>query len=116
MMRSSLLRVRQTAAALRAALLNPSAESLQAQMPALHLAVQTLEELSGGAPGTESKRELSGELAAMKRELCACTKLIAQGLMFTQGMVRLLSPASSGYQQDGEPVPPPAGATVVVRG
>ncbi len=85
-------------------------------MPALHLAAQTLELMRSETPDPASKPVLARELALVEGELRACTRLIAQGLALTQGVARLLAPASSSYRQDGEPVPLPADATVLVRG
>ena len=115
-MRSSLHNVRQTVAALRAALLVSSIEAMDAQMPALQQAGATLQSLrpvllKEGPLESESRRELE----ALARELRASGALIAQGLAVTQGLARLLAPAA-GYRQDGEPAPLKTGGTLEVRG
>lgn len=115
MMRSSIPRVRQTVAALRAALLAPPAdhspERLASQVPALQDAALELERLrhDPAAPAVRA------ELEALARELHGVARLIAQGLELTRGMARLLAPAA-GYGQDGEPAPLNPPGTVLVRG
>jgi hypothetical protein len=121
-MRSKLHSVRETVAALRAALLAPSTEALYAQMPALQQAVATLGSLQAESSQTESLQVRSPEsaprqeLEAVARELSASGKLIAQGLALTQGMARLLAPVTGGYRQDGEPAPLQPAGTLLVRG
>lgn len=115
-MRSNVLKVRDTVAALRAALLLPpgegAPETLDTQMPSLHLAALSLEQLPRDTPDPETRRELTN----LSRDLRACLRLIAQGLDVSQGMLRLLTPPSASYQSDGEPVPPPSGGTLLIRG
>lgn len=76
-MRCKLLKVRDTVAALRAALLLPSAESLEAQIPELHLAAQTLQHLQNEDLALESRGERVRALAELARDLRACSRLIA---------------------------------------
>jgi hypothetical protein len=136
-MRSSLHNLRQTVAALRAALLVSSIEAMDAQMPALQHAAATLESLQSEAlrrsegPQSEAPRpeelkpnlmnkdplesESRRELEAVSKDLRASAALIAQGLAITQGMARLLAPAA-GYRHDGEPAPLNTAGTLEIRG
>ncbi len=56
-----------------------------------------------------------GELEALSSELRIAAKLLTQGLALTQGMARLLTPAT-GYRQDGEPAQFQAAGSVLIRG
>jgi hypothetical protein len=111
-MRNIIHNVREQTAALRAALLAPSAEGLESQVPALQEAAVTLERLKTEAIEPESRRELE----ALARELRSAGRLIAQGLAFQRGWARLLASASSSYRPDGEPVSLQAAGSVSVRG
>jgi hypothetical protein len=85
---------------------------MEAQIPALQAAVLSLQRLRGESP----EPGLRGELEALKRELRAPARLIAQGLKLTQGMARLLASSTAGYQQDGQPAALKSGGTLLVRG
>lgn len=116
-MRPRLHSVRQAVAELRSALLTPSVAApsvalLEAQLPALHAAVLSLQQLRAESP----EPGLCGELEALKRELRAPARLIAQGLALSQRMARQLASTTAGYQQDGQPAALKAGGTLLVRG
>jgi hypothetical protein len=117
-MRSKLHSIRETVAALRATLLAPSIEGIEAEMPALQRAAAMLESLRREAPDKHpaSSKRPNEELEALSRELRAVGKLIAQGVALTQGMARLLAPPTAGYCQDGEPATFRTPGTVLERG
>jgi hypothetical protein len=116
-MRSKLRNVRETVAGLRATLLAPSGEAINAHMPALQQAAAILESLQAESLQERSPESKSREeLEAVARELRTTGKLIAQGLALTQGMARLLAPVTCGYRQDGEPAPFQTAGTLLVRG
>jgi hypothetical protein len=111
-MRIVLHNLREQAASLRAALLEPSVEGLESHLPALQEAAVTLERLKTESIQPESRRELE----ALARDLRSAGRLIAQGLAFQRGWARLLASASSGYRPDGEPVSLQAAGSISVRG
>lgn len=116
-MRSKLPSVRETVAALRTALLSPSVEGITACVPALQEAALDLERLRAEtldkqSPDSGTRRELD----ALARELRGAGKLIAQGMAFTQGMARVLAPATADYRPDGEPVVAKTASTLLIRG
>jgi len=116
-MRSNLHSIRQTAAALRSTLLSRPldenwAEAIAAHVPALKDAAAVLDRLRNQELDPEAKQELH----ALSIQLRGLGKLAAQGLGFTQGMARLLAPASGSYRPDGEPVRPNSPGTIWVRG
>lgn len=114
-MRSNIPRVRETVAAVRAALLAPpdqgAAERLASQGPELQEAALELERLRNHPPGAEARPELE----ALARELRTIERLIAQGLDLTRDMARLLAP-STGYREDGEPAPLHPSGSLLIRG
>jgi len=97
---------------LRLALLAPSIEGLDAQLPALQDAVSTLQRFGAESPGAGFRPELE----ALARDLRAIDRLIERGLAFQQGLARLLASSASGYQPDGEPVSLKTAGSLSVQG
>jgi hypothetical protein len=118
-MRSKLHNIRKQAMALRQALVTPSIEGLDSQLPALQEAAQDLESLSStliGTTETAIEPGLRRELEALAQDLAGAGRLIAQGLAFQLGLARLLAAATSGYRPDGEPAALNAAGSISVRG
>jgi hypothetical protein len=113
-MRSSIHNVRETVAALRVALLQPSIEGIELQLPALQDAALTLERLKTDPLRSES--EFRQQLEALARDLRGSRRLAARGLEMTQGIARLLTPVTAGYRPDGEPIPAKLAGTILIRG
>jgi hypothetical protein len=107
-MRSSLHSVRHSVAALRAALLAPTPEALEAQVPELERAAQELSEVS-------PENDPAG-LRALAAEVRAVQKLIGHGFEVQQTLVRLLAASLSGYRPDGEPSPLDAPGSISIAG
>lgn len=107
MMRSKVHSVRERVAALRAALLAPTPEGLEAELPSLQLALEDL---------AAAERPDLAELRALARDLKNAQTLIDHGLGTQQGLARLLAASLGGYQPDGEPAPLTAAGTIAVEG
>ena len=106
-MHSKVHSVRERVAALRAALLAPTPEGLEAELPSLRLALKDLAAAEHPDPR---------ELGALARDLHNAQVLIEHGLGTQQGLARLLAASLGGYQPDGEPVPLAAAGTIAVEG
>lgn len=117
-MRSSIHKVREQTAALRATLLAPSIEGLESHLAALQEAAITLRELQADQSAEPAVIEGASrqELEALARDLSTAGRLIAHGLAFQQGLTRLMASATSGYRPDGEPVTLHAAANIWVHG
>jgi hypothetical protein len=116
-MRWTIKTVRDQVAALRLALLAPSAEGLQRFLPTLAEAAGCLNRIQeelltriNQDPGFEL------ELKALKRELRAVTKLIEHGAAFWDAWGKLFGAATGGYTPAGEPRPVAAAGTISVQG
>ena len=108
-MRSSLLEVRESVAALRAALLSFSPESIDSHLPALQCAGVILENLRTGSFSRT-------ELVALSRELNGVAKLTSNGLVVCRGLLQTLRPGNASYHADGELSEAPAASTILMRG
>ena len=117
-MRSTTKAVRDRVAALRLALLAPSADELQHFVPVLAEAAGYLNSIQQGLSSSKANPdpELNRELRALKRELRAVRKLIEHGAMFWNVWGKLFAAATGGYTSAGEPRPVAATATVSVEG
>ena len=92
--------------ALRQALLSPTAESIEKCLPVLEEAAACLRnvqrELDLTPASPHSRRQLSGELRALRAQLSVALRLAAEGARFHAGWARLLGAWASGYTRDGE--------------
>jgi len=111
MMRSNIHNARETVAELRAALLTPSSEGLESQVPALEAAVRELEAVKS-APGPVSRQEMR----ALAVDLLGVARLIEHGMLFQQGWARMLAASASNYQPNGEPATAAPAGTISVEG
>lgn len=112
-MRSKVHNARQHTAALRAALLSPSPERLEAQLAGLEQAIHGLAEIQ---PEQIHSADDSAELRRLARELKTVSKLIAHGMASQQGWARLLAASLAGYLSDGQPMPLAAKGSISVAG
>ena len=108
-MRSKVHSVREIVAELRAALLAPTPENLESQLPALERAAAALRE-SGPEPASP------GEIRNLAFELLNTQRLTAHGLETQQALARLLAASLGGYRSDGEPSPVAATGGISVQG
>jgi hypothetical protein len=100
--------VRESVAALRVALLAPTPELLESQIPALEQAIQLLRRCEPQGPNPE--------LRALAAELRTVAALIEHGITSQHGWARLLAASLSGYQPDGEPSPLTAPGSISITG
>jgi hypothetical protein len=99
MIASRLSRTRESIAALRTVLLQPTPEALQAYVPALREEVENFSALTH--PTCEEAIDLNG----LQQDLAACRKLIDHGLATTRALTGILAAASAGYSPTGEARP-----------
>jgi hypothetical protein len=117
-MRSTIKTVTDRVAALRLALLAPSADELQLFVPILAEAAGSLSTIQQGLSTAKAKAdpEVNRDLEALKRELRAVRKLIDHGAMFWEIWGKLFGAATGGYTPAGEPRPVAAIGTISVEG
>ena len=106
-MRSKVHSVREHLAQLRATLLAPTPEGLEAELPSLQRAIDEL-----NSPGEFDR----SELARLALELRNAQALIEHGLSTQQALARLLAASFGGYQPDGEPAPLASAGSIALEG
>jgi hypothetical protein len=107
MMRLRIRNARTRVLRLREALLSPDPAEIGLCLEGLQEAVRDLQGLEAewqvlpaGEPAAEQARL---ELEALRRDLCAATRLIECGAAFHLGWARLLGAAAAGYTAQGSP-------------
>jgi len=124
-MRSIITTVIDQVAALRLALLAPSAGRLQSFLPALTEAAASLDRIQrdlAARPNLPQQRapasdpEIHSDLMVLRRELRAVAKLIQHGAAFWEAWAKLFGAATGGYTPSGDPQPVAAAGTISVQG
>jgi hypothetical protein len=95
---------------MRLALLAPSREEVEHQLPALEAAVHCLTGLKTENPA------LRPEIGALRRELGVVRRLIDHAMAFDGALCRMLATAMGGYTASGSAAPLAPQATISVKG
>jgi hypothetical protein len=104
-------------AALRLALLAPSAGNLQSFLPALTETAASLDRIQRELAARPNRDpELRSDLKALRRDLRAAGKLIQHGAAFWEAWARRFGAATGGYTPSGEPRPVAASGTISIQG
>jgi Zn-dependent oligopeptidase len=123
-MLTHLQRARHNVDAIRAALQSPSPEDVNAALPQLEEAVESLQQLvrelqqnqdTPTAPG-DNHHEFTLQLHALNTSLDVAQRLVVHGQTFCDGWARILGSATAGYQPSGDAAPLTAPATVSIKG
>ena len=124
-MLTHLQRARNNVDALRVALQSPAPEDVEASLPALEEAVNSLQELvremqdsRKADPGavSDEHHEFTLQLHALNSSLDVAQRLVVHGQTFCDGWAKILGGATGGYQATGNPAPLTAPATVSIKG